>query len=86
VSLLFIGRLLFRLLQWNGAGHPAMTALTADPAQGFAPSMMARSPLTFGLLYVLVGYYVCYYALVLRKSKHLGPEDIEEGSSAAAPS
>jgi hypothetical protein len=48
--------------------------------------MMARSPLTFGLFYVLVGYYAVYYTLVLRKSQHLGPADIEEESSAAAPS
>ncbi len=48
--------------------------------------MMARSPLTFGLFYVLVGYYAVYYTLVLRKSQLLGPADIEEESSAAAPS
>jgi len=81
VSLLFIGRLVFRFFSWNAMNHAA----AVDPAQSFAPSMMVRSPLTFGLFYVLVGYYVCYYTLVLRKSKHLGPEDIEEEPSAAAP-
>jgi len=86
VSLLFVGRLVFRVLQWNGMNHSEAMVMTGAPTLGFAPSTMVRSPLTFGLLYVLVGYYVCYYALVLRKSRHLSAEDIEEGSSAAAPS
>ena len=45
---------------------------------------MVRSPLTLGIFFVLVGYYVCYYSLVLWKSKHLETEDIE-GTSVAAP-
>jgi uncharacterized membrane protein YuzA (DUF378 family) len=45
-------------------------------------AVIGCSPLTVGIFYVLVGYYVCYYSLVLWKSKHLKPEDIE---SAPAP-
>jgi hypothetical protein len=29
------------------------------------------SPLTLGLFFVLVGYYICYLGLILWKSKHL---------------
>jgi hypothetical protein len=39
---------------------------------------MVRSPLTVGMLFVLIGYYVCYYGLVLWKSKHLETRDLEE--------
>lgn len=70
VSLLFLGRLVYRAFQFSSAGP--------QPAS-FASSMVS-SPSTFGLFYVLVGYYVCYYSVVLWKSKHLTPEEL-----AAAP-
>jgi hypothetical protein len=79
VSLLFLGRLVFRAVQMYGAhGSPS-----ADAAQGFASASMMRSPLTVGLYFVLLGYYLCYYSLVLWKSKHLKAEDIEVPSAAA---
>ena len=89
VSLLFLGRLAFRLIQmYTGtqphAGPGTPDANMADPAQAFAPAAMVRSPLTLGIFFVLVGYYVCYYSLVLWKSKHISTEDIE-GASVAAP-
>jgi hypothetical protein len=82
VSLLFLGRLVFRFVQLY-SGAPALRgAYDANPAQGFAPATMMRSPLTVALFFVLVGYYVCYYGLVLWKSKHLKTEDIEVSSTA----
>jgi hypothetical protein len=71
VSLLFLGRLAYRLVQLYGHGQAA-------PAPGSA----VGSPFTLGLLFVLVGYYVCYYSLVLWKSKHRKPEDMEDASTA----
>jgi hypothetical protein len=69
VSMLFVGRLVYRLVQVYGAMH-------ATPAAGAAaaPSAAAglvSSPLTLGLFFVVMGYYVCYYSVVLRKSKHI---------------
>jgi hypothetical protein len=94
VSLLFLGRLVFRFIQVYAGYHStvdhmqaaggAPLANAAYPPQGFLPSTMVRSPLTVGILFVLVGYYVCYYGLVLWKSKHLKTEDIE-GASLTAP-
>ncbi len=89
VSLLFLGRLLFRLTQmYSGtqplAGKGAPAATMADPAQAFAPAAMLRSPLTLGILFVLVGYYVCYYSLMLWKSKHISTQDIKGASAAAS--
>ena len=94
VSLLFLGRLVFRFIQVYAAYHAtadhmqaaagAPLANAAYPSQGFMPAAMVRSPLTLGIFFVLVGYYACYYSLVLRKSKHLKTEDIE-GASVAAP-
>jgi hypothetical protein len=75
VSLLFIGRLVYRLVEWyaeNGALGGA-----SDAPQGIAPAPTMRSPLTVGLIFVVVGYYVCYYAMVLWKSKRISPEDLE---------
>ena len=45
-------------------------------SRGIAPSMV-RSPLTVALIFAVVGYYVCYYAVVLWKSKRISSEDLE---------
>ena len=55
----------------------------AHGAQTSAPAWMVRSPLTVGIWFVLVGYYVCLNGWVLWKSKHLEAVDIE--IAAAAP-
>lgn len=88
VSLLFLGRLAFRVAQAY-TGSPASHAanaqvVNAQPAQAFAPTSMVSSPLTIGIFFVLAGYYFWYYAWVLWKSKHLQPEDLEAASPAAA--
>ena len=90
VSLLFLGRLVYRFAQMYAGAHApsgahALPANAADPSQPFAAASMVRSPLTVAIVFVLIGYYVCYYSLVLRKSKHLKPEDIEIAASSAAP-
>jgi hypothetical protein len=84
VSLLFLGRLAFRLVQaYTGAHTPnAPYAHPANGSQAFGPSML-KSPLTLGILFVLIGYYVCFYGWVLWKSKHLSAADIETDSAAA---
>jgi hypothetical protein len=76
VSFLFLGRLIYRLFQAYGLYQTGHVAGTDPGAQAFAPAAMARSPLTVGLFFVLVGYYVCYYSLVLRKAKHVAPENV----------
>jgi len=87
VSLLFLGRVVFRVVQVYAAMHAAHAgALGAvDSAHDFAPPGMVRSPLTVGIFFVLMGYYVCYYSLVLSKSKHLNSAEIEIIPAAATP-
>jgi hypothetical protein len=76
VSLLFLGRLVYRLVQVYGNTHAPHSA-GADPAnQAFAPTSMVQSPLTLGLFFVLMGYYVCYYGMVLWKSKRVVAEEV----------
>jgi hypothetical protein len=89
VSLLFLGRLAFRLVQMYLGSHASHAAsANAVPGAGPAPALttgsMVQSPLTVGLLFVLIGYYVCYYSLVLWKSKHLKAEDTESDPAPAA--
>jgi len=75
VSLLFVGRLVYRLIQVYGNVHAHAAA--ADPAsQSFAAAGMLQSPLTLGLYFVLMGYYVCYYSMVLWKSKRVVAEEV----------
>jgi hypothetical protein len=79
VSLLFLGRLIYRLLQAYGATHAAGAGDLGPGTQAFAPAGMAGSPLTIGLFFVLMGYYVCYYSVVLWKSKRVSAEEISSG-------
>ncbi|HWG70616.1 MAG TPA: hypothetical protein VN692_14480 [Steroidobacteraceae bacterium] len=81
VSLLFLGRLVYRLVQVYWSPHASPAAPGFDPAAGMSPASMVQSPLTLGLFFVLAGYYICYYALVLWKSKHIKPQDIEAASA-----
>jgi hypothetical protein len=76
VSFLFLGRLVYRFIQVSGSVH-ATNAAATDPAnQGFSPAGMLQSPLTLGLYFVLMGYYVCYYSMVLLKSKRVVAEEV----------
>jgi hypothetical protein len=84
VSLLFIGRLVYRLVEWYSQSGAMGGAPTAS--QGFAAPSMVRSPLTVGLIFVVVGYYACYYAMVLWKSKRISPEDLEAVTAPTAAS
>ena len=86
VSLLFLGRLAFRVVQGYTGMHTssaayAQAANAAYPSQAFGPTMV-KSPLTVGIVFVLVGYYVCFYSWVLWKSKHLDAADVETDSAA----
>jgi hypothetical protein len=83
VSLLFLGRLVYRLLQVYGSTHASQGAGLASADQAFAPAGMVRSPLTVGLFFVLMGYYVCYYSVVLWKSKRVTAEEIKSSDPTA---
>ena len=81
VSLLFLGRLVYRFvqvysLQSAAQGGAAAATAAGSPNPGFAATSMVSTPLTLGLFYVLVGYYVCYFSVVLWKSKHLTAEEL----------
>jgi hypothetical protein len=86
VSLLLMGRLVYRLVAvYGGSGRSSFDATNAtDMSQTFSSSALAKSPLTLGMLYVVIGYYVCYFGVVLWKSKRIGPEDIEVISTSNA--
>jgi hypothetical protein len=72
VTLLFVGRLIYRLAQTSGALAPA-----GDTAPAAGPQAAMQSPLTLGIFFVLIGYYVCYYSWVLWKSRHITAVDLE---------
>ena len=85
VTLLVLGRIVYRSVQIYSMGHGIDPGRTADSAPGFTAPSMVRSPVTVGLFFVLIGYYVCYYSRVLWKSKHVNAEDLEAPSVAAPP-
>lgn len=64
VSVLFIGRVLYRFLMLSNAGY----ATTGAP-----PAF--SSPLTYCLFGISAGYYVAYYAGVLVRSRRAPPSD-----------
>lgn len=63
VSLLLLARIAYRFI----AIYPSMQA--AAHADQNPLAAFQRSPLTLAIFGVLIGYYVCYYAGVLRTSK-----------------
>jgi cytochrome b561 len=75
VSLLFVARLIYRLAQMSSA--PATVVGAADTAPAAGPRAAMQSPLTAGIFFVLIGYYVCYYSWVLWKSRHITVADLE---------
>jgi hypothetical protein len=83
VSLLFLSRLAYRVVQiYTGATPPSLTgAANHSPA---SPASMVSSPLTVGIVFVLVGYYAWYYGWLLWKSKRLTAADFEASPEAAS--
>jgi hypothetical protein len=72
VTLLFVGRLIYRIAQSSGA-----LAAAGDTAPTAGPKAAMQSPLTMAIFFVLIGYYVCYYSWVLWKSRHITAADLE---------
>jgi hypothetical protein len=83
VSLLLIGRLAYRM-SFVYSAQRAVGANPGDALQTFASPAMFRSPFTAALLFVVIGYYGCYYGRVLWKSTRIGPEDLEVSSTPIA--
>jgi len=81
VSLLFVGRLAYRMVTLYSMNQAAGGA---DAMREFGSPAMFKNPVTVGLLFVVIGYYVCYYGGVLWKSKRIGPEDLEISSTPIA--
>jgi len=72
VSLLFVGRILYRLIQMYGYGLPGGGPA---PAPGQDPmASYATTPLTLLVFGVLAGYYVTYAIGLLRWKASLGGE------------
>jgi hypothetical protein len=74
VSLLLIARIAYRLLSILPSMHAAAQA-DQNPLAAFQ-----RSPLTLAIFGVLIGYYVCYYAGVLRASKKMSTTTLAESA------
>ncbi len=80
VSALVLGRIVYRLVQlYPMGGFPG----AGNPSPG-APASIVKAPLTAGLFFVLIGYYVCYYGWVLWKSKRITPADLEAPAPSSA--
>jgi hypothetical protein len=72
VTLLFVGRLIYRLAQSS-----SVLGAAGDTAPTAGPKAAMQSPLTIAIFFVLIGYYVCYYSWVLWKSRHITAADLE---------
>jgi hypothetical protein len=63
---LFVARLIWRMTERLLLGPPPWVRRMADPDAVVAPEQM---PLTFALMFVVIGYSVCYTAGVLIRSR-----------------
>jgi hypothetical protein len=83
VSLLVVGRIAYRVVQlYSARGFLSAGAGPGDSSA--APTAMVQSPLTVGILFVLIGYYLGYYGWLLWKAKHIAPEDLETAAAQPA--
>lgn len=73
VSALFLGRLLYRFIVLPQSAYSGGGAASAPAG---ALGSLYRNPLTLSVFFVLIGYYVYYYAYVLRESNHVKREDV----------
>ena len=74
VSALFLGRLLYRFLVQRQQLAPSSAAAQSPDAALMA---LYQNPVTLGVFFLLIGYYLYYYSYVLWESKHLKPDDLE---------
>jgi hypothetical protein len=81
ISLLVIGRIAYRSMQAYSTGYVGDPAGSSAAAARLAPM---QNPATVGLLFVLIGYYVCYYSRVLWKSRHIEAQDLEAAADGPA--
>lgn len=80
VTALFLGRILYRfvILSSSMGSLAFMDSAGASPGDFGGWSAMAHNPVTRGIFYIVVGYYVYYYWYVLHESEHMKPEDWEQ--------
>jgi hypothetical protein len=74
VSALFLGRLIYRFVIPHEGYSPMDAAAHGSAA---ALGSIYGNPLTLGIVFVLIGYYLYYYSYVLWESNHLKSEDLE---------
>lgn len=90
IVLMVCARFMYRLSEGGlSEGGLAQGGLSAGaPAQGAAPQGAAfaamQSPVTAGLIFLMIGYYLCYYSRVLWKSRHLEAKDLEPAADGVA--
>ena len=82
VSALVLARIVYRLAALYPTGGVPMPG---DPGGPGAQDAMVKTPLTLGLFFVLIGYYVCYYSRVISKSKRITPADLEASATRSEP-
>jgi len=82
VTLLVVGRLVYRLSLGLDRGRALAGAAGAHAGAAAA----VQTPLTLAALYLLIGYYVCYFMKVLAKTKHPAPTDFESAAETRPPS
>jgi hypothetical protein len=79
VSALVLARIVYRIAAVYPTGGISM------PGGPGAQGAMVKTPLTLGLFFVLIGYYVCYYSRVISKSKRITPADLEASATRSEP-
>lgn len=85
VSALFLGRLIYRFVVLSQSKFTvAATDTTLGPGDFGGMGTIYHNPVTRLVFFILIGYYVYYYWFVLHESKHLKPEDMEDGTPVAA--
>jgi hypothetical protein len=79
VAALFLGRLIYRFVVPH-EGYTPMDSVTVNSGAAFGS--IYQNPLTLGIFFLLIGYYLYYYGYVLWEAQHLKPDDLESPDAA----
>jgi hypothetical protein len=87
VTALFLGRILYRFIAVFPIVSSAMRSDSYTPSNDDLNTLQTytHNPITRGILFVLIGYYVYYYLYVLWESRHLKPSDFENATASTQP-
>ncbi|NRF93893.1 hypothetical protein HQN89_23425 [Paenibacillus frigoriresistens] len=83
VLVLFLGRIVYRLAFISLSTNPATNPANMNPVD---PTQFTKDPITAGVFFIIVSYYILFFGYLLREEDNLGPAPLDTADSSDLPS